>query len=66
MGARSSRTKATAKNATLITALLTKEPRLTLRALVDDGRLWKTAGKSELELVGRSLAETEATLAARI
>jgi phage baseplate assembly protein W len=66
MGARSSGAKPTAKNAALVTALLTKEPRITLRALVDDGRLWETAGKAQLELVGRSLTEAEATLAAGV
>ena len=35
-------------------------------ALVDDGRLWETAGKAELEFVGWSLTETEAALAAGI
>ena len=45
---------------------LAKHPHLTLWALVDDGRLWETAGKAELEFVGWSLTETEATLAASI
>ncbi len=66
MGARSSGAKATTQNAAFVAALLTQEPRITLGALVDDGRLWETDGKAELELVGRSLSEAEATLAAGV
>src|SRR6267143_2141586 len=66
MGAWSSGSKSTSENAALVAALLTKEPGITLGALVDDGRPWKAAGKAELELVGRSLSETEATLAASV
>ena len=49
-----------------VAALLTKESGITLGALVDDGRPWNAAGKAERELVGRSLSETEATLAASV
>ena len=66
MRARSSGSKPSAKDAAFFAALLTKEPRITLGALVDDGRLWETVGKAELELVGRSPTETEATLAAGV
>lgn len=66
MGAWSSGSKSTSKSAAVVAALLTKEPGITLGALVDDGRLWKAPGKAELELVGRSLSETEATLAASV
>ena len=34
--------------------------------LVDDGRVWQTAGKVELEFVGWSLTETKGTLAAGV
>jgi hypothetical protein len=66
MGAWSSGTKPTTKNAALVTALLTKKPRIAFGALVDDGRFGETSGKAQLELVSWSLAETEATLAAGI
>ena len=55
-----------AKDAALFAALLTEEPGIARGALVDDGRLRQTAGKAELELVGRSLTQTEATLAAGV
>ena len=64
MGARSSGSKPTTEYAALVAALLTKERRITRGALVNDGRLWETASKAELELVGRALTETKATLAA--
>jgi hypothetical protein len=66
MGARCSGSKPTSKSTALVAALLAKEPRITLRALVDDGRLWETASKAQLEFVGRSLSETKATLPAGI
>jgi hypothetical protein len=66
MRARSSGSKPTTEYAALFAALLTEQSRIACRALVDDGRLWKTAGKAELELVGWSLTETEATLTAGI
>ena len=66
MGARSSGSKPSSKDAALFAALLTKHPHLALGALVDDGRLRETAGKAELEFVGWSLTETEATLAASV
>ena len=66
MRAWSSGSKSTSENAALVAALLTKEPGITLGALVDDGRLWKAAGKAKLEFVGWSLSETEATLAASV
>ena len=66
MGAGSSGSKPTTEYAALVAALLTKEPRITGGALVDDGRLWKTAGKAELEFVGRALTETKATLTAGV
>src|ERR1700704_1483452 len=66
MGTRSSGSKPTTEYAALVAALLTKERRITRGALVNDGRLWETASKAELELVGWSLAETKTTLAAGI
>ena len=66
MGARSSGSKPTTEYAALVAALLTKERRITRGALVNDGRLWETASKAELELVGWSLAETKTTLAAGV
>jgi hypothetical protein len=66
MRARSTGSKPPSKDAALFAALLAKHPHLTLWALVDDGRLRETAGKAELEFVGWSLTETEATLAASI
>jgi len=66
MRARSSGSEASGKDAALFAPLLAKHPHLTLWALVNDGRLWETAGKAELELVGWSVTETEATLSARI
>ena len=58
--------KPTTEYAALVAALLTEERRITRGALVNDGRLWETASKAELELVGWSLAETKTTLAAGI
>jgi phage baseplate assembly protein W len=66
MRAWSAGTKPSSKDAALVTALLTQEPRITLRALVHDGCFGKTAGKAQVELVGRSLTEAEATLAAAV
>ena len=66
MGARCAGSQPTSKSTAIVAALLAKEPGITLRALVDDGRRWETAGKTELELVGRSLSETKATLAAGV
>ncbi len=66
MGARSTGSEPPSKDAALVAALLTKEPGITLGALVDDGRPGQTAGQTERELVGRSLSETEATLAASV
>ena len=66
MGARSSGSKPTTEYAALVAALLTKERRITRGALVNDGRLWETASKAELELVGWSLAETKTKLAASV
>ena len=64
MRARSTGSKPPSKDDALFAALLAKHPHLTFWALVDDGRLRQTAGKAELELVGESLTQTEATLAA--
>ena len=66
MGARCAGSKPTSKSTALVAALLAKEPGITFGALVDDGRRWETAGKTELELVGWSLSETNATLAASV
>ncbi len=66
MGAWSTGSKPSSKNAALVAALLTKEACIALGALVDDGRVWETAGKAELEFVGWSLTETKATLAAGV
>jgi hypothetical protein len=66
MRARSTGSKPPSKEAAFFAALLAKHPHLTLWALVNDGCLRQTAGKTELELVGWSLTETEATLAAGI
>ena len=66
MRARSSRSKPSAKDAALVAALLTEQACLARRALVDDGRLWETAGKAELELVGWSLTQTKTALAAGV
>ena len=59
VGAWSTGSKSTSENAALVAALLTKEPGLTLGALVDDGRPWQTAGQTKRELVGRSLSADE-------
>jgi arsenate reductase-like glutaredoxin family protein len=66
MGAQSAGSKPSAKDAALFAALLTEQSCIARRALVDDGRLWETASKAELEFVGWSLTETEAPLAAGI
>lgn len=66
MGARCAGSKPTSKGTAIVAALLAKEPGITLRALVDDGRLWEAAGKAELDLVGWALTETKATLAAGV
>jgi hypothetical protein len=66
MRARSAGSKPTTKNTALVAALLTKEARVALGALVDDGRLWETASKAELELVGWSPTQTKTTLAAGV
>ena len=66
MRARSTGSEPPSKDAALCAALLAKHPHLTLWALVNDGRLWETAGKAELELVGWSLTETKTTLAAGV
>jgi len=66
MGARSTGSEPPSKDAALFAALLTEHSYIARGALVDDGRLWETAGKAELEFVGWSLTETEATLAAGI
>ena len=64
MGARSSGSKPSAKDPALCAALLTEDARLARGALVDDSRLREAASKAERELVGWSLTETKATLAA--
>jgi hypothetical protein len=66
MGARSAGSKPFAKDAAFVAALLTQRPRVTLGALVDDGRQWESVGKAELELVGWALTETKAALAAGV
>jgi len=67
MRARSTGSEPRSKDAALFAALLTEQACIARRALVeDDGRLWETAGKAELEFVGWSPTETEATLAAGI
>ena len=66
MGAQCAGSKPTSKSTALVAALVAKEPGITLGALVDDGRRWETAGKTGLELVGWSLSETKATLAAGV
>jgi hypothetical protein len=64
MRARSAGSEPLSEDAALLAALLTEQACIARRALVDDGRLWETAGKAELVFVGWSLTETEATLAA--
>lgn len=66
MGARSSGSQSFAKDAALLAALLTEQAGIAQGALVDDGGLRETRIQAELELVGRSLTETEATLAAGV
>jgi hypothetical protein len=58
--------EASAKDAALCAALLTKQSRLACWALIDVRCLWETSSKIEPEFVGRSLTTTEATLAAGI
>jgi hypothetical protein len=66
MGARCAGSKPTSKRTAIVAALPAKEPGITLRALVDDSRLWEPVGKAELDLVGWALTETKATLAAGV
>jgi hypothetical protein len=66
MGARSTGSKASAKDAALFATLLTEHSCIARGALVDDGRLWETAGKTELEFVGWSPTQTKSTLAAGV
>jgi len=66
MGARSAGSEPSAKDAALVATLLTEHSCIARGALVDDGRLWETASKAELELIGRSATETEGTLAAGV
>jgi hypothetical protein len=66
MGAWSTGSEPSTKDAALFAALLAKHPHLTRWALVNDGRPREAAGKAKLELVGRSLTQTEATLAAGV
>jgi hypothetical protein len=66
IGAWSSGAKPTAKDAALVAPLETQVPRLALRALVHDGGLRQAGAEAKVELVGRSLAAAEATLAAGI
>ena len=66
MGAWSTGSKPSSKNAALVAALLTKEACIAFGALIDDDRVWETAGKAELEFVGWSLTETKGTLAAGV
>ena len=64
MGARSTGSEPSSKDAALFAALLTEQSRIARGALVDDGRLREMASKAELELVSWSPTQTEATLAA--
>jgi hypothetical protein len=66
MRARSSGSESSGKDAAFLAALLTERSRIARWALVDDGGLRQTAVQAELELVGRTLTQTEATLAAGI
>jgi hypothetical protein len=66
MGARSSGSKPSAKDATVFAALLTEQSRIARGALVDDGRLRDPCVQAELELVGWSLTQTKTTLAAGV
>ncbi len=66
MGARSSGSKPSAKDAALFAALLPEQSGIACGALVDAGRFRESAGKTELELVGRSPTETEASLTAGV
>jgi hypothetical protein len=66
MGARSSGSKPSAKDAAVFATLLTEQARIARGALVDDGRLRQTASKAELELVGRSPTQTKTSLAAGV
>ena len=66
MRARSSGSESSGKDAAFLAALLTEQSRIACGALVDDGALRQSAGKAELEFVGWSPTQTEATLAASI
>ena len=66
MGARSSGSESSRKNAALLAALLTEQSRIARGALVDDGGLRQTPVQIELELVGRSPTQTKTTLAAGV
>jgi hypothetical protein len=66
MGARSSGSKPSAKDAALFAALLPEQSRIARGALVDDGGLRQAVSKAELELVGRSPTQTKTTLAAGV
>jgi hypothetical protein len=66
MRAQSSGTKPSAKDAALFATLLTEHSCIARGALVDDGRLWETASKAELELVSRSPTQTKTTLSAGV
>jgi hypothetical protein len=66
MGAKSSRSKPSAKDAALVATLLTEQAGITRWALVNDGRPRETVSEAELELVGRPLTQTKTTLAAGI
>jgi hypothetical protein len=59
MGAQSSGSKPSAKDAAFFAALLTEQSRIARGALVDDGRLRETASKAQLELVSRSPTQTK-------
>ena len=66
MGARSTGSEPPSKDAALFAALLTEHSCIARGALVDDGRLRETAGKTELEFVGWSPTQTKTTLAAGV
>jgi len=53
------RVQADVQSPAIVAALLAKEPGITLRALVDDGRLWEAAGKASWSFVGWSPTETK-------
>src|SRR5215470_14415865 len=66
MGARSSGSEPSRKDAALLAALLTEQSRITRGALVDDGSLRQTPIQIELELIGWSPTQTKTTLAAGV